>query len=126
MSKHVVFISLPMSGIPDDIILQDIESAKAAYLAISGWDIQDVAFINNFDAGYYTDEGSNSNEMVKGMADHRNVWFLGHALLKLSRCDEAFFWAGWRKARGCMIEHEVCTMYNIPTTTVDVTGGEEV
>lgn len=115
MSKHVVFISLPMSGIPDEVILQDIDSAKVAYLAITKRDIQDVAFVDNMGC-----------QMPVGTVQKEGVWYLGEALKLLSKCDEAFFWLGWRGARGCMIEHEVCMMYNIPTTTVDVTGGEEV
>lgn len=115
MTKHIVFISLPMSGIPDDMIREDIQKAKNAYLAITKRDIQDVAFVDNM-----------SCQMPVGTVQKEGVWYLGEALKLLSKCDEAFFWLGWRRARGCMIEHEVCTMYNIPTTTVDVTGGEEV
>lgn len=105
MSKKTVFISLPMSGVPDDTIWENIEQAKDAYLAITRSDILDVTFITNL----------NGEEPPEDLQfDNKCVWYLGRALQTLSKCDEAFFWLGWKNARGCTIEYEVCTMYHIP------------
>ena len=110
MSKKVVFISLPMSGLDDDTVLENVERAKDAYLAITKSDIMDISFVTNLNCG----------EPPEYLAfDKKCVWYLGHALQTLSKCDEAFFWLGWKKARGCMIEHEVCTMYRIPSISVE-------
>lgn len=108
MSKHVVFISLPMSGIPDDMIREDIQKAKDAYLVVTKRNIQDVAFVDNM-----------SCQMPVGTVQKEGVWYLGEALKLLSKCDEAFFWLGWRGARGCTVEHDVCVLYHIPMISVE-------
>lgn len=113
MFKRVVFISLPMSGIDDDLVRENIEKAKAAYLVITGLDISQVVFINNLDC----EKGPDSIDKT-----HLPTYYLGKALQKLAGCDEAFFWGDWKKARGCMIEHEVCTLYDIPTISVERSG----
>ena len=115
MYKRVVFISLPMSGLPDELVRSNIELAKEAYLAITKLDITHVAFVDNLNCPDPNDEWPDT-------VGRDHVWYLGHALEKLSKCDEAFFWLGWKKARGCMIEHEVCTMHNIPRISVEMEG----
>lgn len=106
MKKKVVFISLPMNGISDDVIKANIEKAKEAYLAITKNDIHDVAFVNNMDASDLAHEKMDSERL--------RVWYLGNALQKLATCDEAFFCFGWRRSRGCQVEHDVCVRYGIP------------
>lgn len=110
MSKKVVFISLPMSGLDDEAVWENIERAKEAYLAITKSDIHDVAFINNL-------KGEEPPDNLP--FDKKCVWYLGRALQTLSKCDEAFFWLGWRNARGCTIEYQVCNMYYIPIVSVE-------
>lgn len=110
MNKKVVFISLPMSGIPDDIVRASIEQAKGVYLSITNLDISQVVFVD-------TMNNPDPPEYVKD--DQKGVWYLGHSLTHLAKCDEAFFWFGWRKARGCQVEHDVCVTYGIPMTVVD-------
>ena len=113
MTMRVVFISLPMSGLDDDTIWENINRAKDAYLAITKADINDIAFVTNL----------NGEDPPEGLSfDHQCIWYLGRALQTLSKCDQAFFWLGWKKARGCMIEHEVCTMYGIPRISVEVSN----
>ena len=108
--KHIVFISVPMSGYPDDIVLQEIEAAKRAYLNITGQDIRQVAFVHNLDAGKLGKPENLKNE---------SIWYLAQALKKLADCDMAFFWNGWETAMGCQIEHTVCETYGIPTISVN-------
>lgn len=112
MKKKVVFISLPMSGIPIEIIEKNIEKAKEVYLAITDMDINNVAFINNLDC-----EGSSD---YMGIDEKRmSIWYLGRAIQKMPCCDEAFFWIGWENARGCKIEYNVCKLYDIPILSVE-------
>lgn len=110
MSKKFVFISLPMSGLDDDTVWENIEQAKDAYLAITKSDILDITFVTNL-------KGEEPPDFLS--FDKKCVWYLGRALQTLARCDEAFFWLGWRNARGCTVEHEVCTMYHIPIISVE-------
>lgn len=110
MEKKVVFISLPMSGYSEKRVRENIESAKTAYLTLAKLDITQVVFIDNLDAGSLG---------KPDYLNHDDVWYLGRALQKLAACDEAFFWFGWRSARGCQIEHDVCLRYDIPFTSVE-------
>lgn len=113
MTKKVVFISLPMSGLSDEVIKSNIEAAKAVYLSITKLDISQVAFVTNFNC-------SEPDDTVDPY--RRPIWYLGVALKRISKCDEVFFWFGWQKARGCQVEHDVCVQYNIPIIAVDAIG----
>lgn len=46
--------------------------------------------------------------------DASPVWFLGKSIEFLSTADVAYFALGWEKARGCIIEHKICSLYHIP------------
>lgn len=112
MGKHVVFISLPMSGIPDEVVSENIECAKQAYMAITKRNIRNTVFVHNLNAI--------APEYVP--PEKKSAWYLGQAIERLSICDEAFFFTGWKKARGCRIEHEVCVQYDIPIIAVEREG----
>lgn len=43
----------------------------------------------------------------------RDVYFMSKSLEILSQADLAVFGAGWEKGRGTVIEHDVCSKYNI-------------
>ncbi len=103
--KHVVFISLPMSGIPDDVVREHIEEAKATYLRETGRTIENTAFVDTMD---------NPDPPEWLPAERYGVWYLGHSLTKLASVDECYFYPGWRKARGCIVELETCGHYGIP------------
>lgn len=106
--KHVVFISLPMSGRTNAEILHDIYQAKEWYLLSQRKPIEDVAFLTNFGA-----EFSQRPEMKKEL---EAVWFLGAAIQKMAQCDEVLFWGQWGTARGCLIERAVAIKYHMPVT----------
>ena len=110
MNKRLVFISLPMSGIPDKVVEANIERAQEAYLGITKLSRDQVTFINTMD---------NPDPPEEVTKDKIGVWYLGHSLIHLSKCDEAFFWLGWHNARGCIIERNVCDLYKIPVITVE-------
>lgn len=106
MIKHVVFISLPMSGRTYVEIFEDILAAKRWYLQNCPGRVENVAFISNF-GGEYVGRPAVAE-------DREPVWFLGRAIQKMAKCDEVLFWGQWGKARGCLIEHEVAKKYKIP------------
>ena len=43
-----------------------------------------------------------------------SAWYLGKSILMLSEADLVVFDADWSNARGCIIEHMICALYNIP------------
>lgn len=47
-------------------------------------------------------------------------WYLGRSISLLSEADLAVFDSNWRDARGCIIEHMVCALYNIPYIDMSV------
>lgn len=51
-------------------------------------------------------------------------WYLGKAIAVLSEADLAIFHPGWREARGCIIEHMVCALYNIPYIDISMDYGD--
>ena len=42
------------------------------------------------------------------------VYALGESIKLMTNADCAYFMKGWNKARGWIIEHEVCKHYGIP------------
>jgi hypothetical protein len=108
MEKRV-FISLPMSGLDMITICENIASAREEYLNRNSSDTQNVIFVDNCAC-------RRPPEYLP--KEKYGVWYLGHAIVKLSWCDEVFFYGNWKEARGCLIEHEVCERYDIPFTEV--------
>lgn len=107
MGKHVVFISLPMSGLSDEEIQNNLSKARAYYLIHNEMDIRDVAFVDNFNADEIT-------AMWGTKPEYKSIRRLGYALCRMSSCDEVLFYPGWEKARGCRVERKVCHEYDIP------------
>lgn len=106
MPKNV-FISLPMSGLDNETIRENIMQARKEYR--NRFDNPNVIFFDHFGFG-----DAHDSLLIK----HPNVWYLGGALRFLSACDEAFFYGNWQEARGCQIEHKVCELYGIPIVEV--------
>lgn len=42
------------------------------------------------------------------------AWFLSKSIEFLSTADVAYFALGWEKARSCIVEHTICSLYHIP------------
>lgn len=111
MRMRVVFILVPMYGKTNEEIKDSIRRAKKAYLAITGKDISEIAFVDKMDTANLAHEEMDSKRL--------KVWYLGHAVSKLATCDEAFFWMGWKKSRDCVIERDICCMYDIPALVIE-------
>lgn len=41
------------------------------------------------------------------------IWCLGESIKLMQNADLVVFLSGWKEARGCRIEHEVCKSYGI-------------
>lgn len=96
-----VFISLPMAGFSDEEILKrrlEIER-----------ELKEIIFPNSsveIIPSFFTDS---LLEDVKSPG----VFYLGRSLMRLANADVAYFAEGWRHARGCKFEHEICSAYGI-------------
>ena len=41
-------------------------------------------------------------------------WYLGKSIVMLAEADVVIFHPEWKTARGCLIEHMICALYDIP------------
>lgn len=112
MTKKV-FVSLPMKDRSIDEIREDmndiLDIVKPSYSEL-GEDVELLDTIWMDTPGPdILDEGA---------------WYLGRSIQALAEADLAIFHPGWREARGCIIEHMVCAMYNIPYFDISMDYGD--
>lgn len=98
-----LFISQPMKGLSDQEILAQRERT---FEAVKNLYNEDFTLIDSF--------------ISRPAAEVSNmpVRFLAESIALLSDADVAVFGPGWRQARGCRIEHQICEEYGIPTLSV--------
>ena len=96
-----------MNGRSDVEISNQIEEMKAKFLLKNPFgDGEEIIFVNGFE----NDIDPSRCVDVKT----EPLLYLGEDIRKLAYCDGVYFGKGWSKARGCMIEMEVCVKYDIP------------
>lgn len=112
MTKKV-FVSLPMRDRSTDEIREDmndiLDMIKPSYEELG----EDVELI---DTVWMDAPGPDILD--------ESAWYLGRSIQALSEADIAVFHPGWREARGCIIEHMVCAMYNIPYFDISMDYGD--
>lgn len=94
-----LFISQPMRGLTDGEILKAREEIRVRAESIIG---EKVELIDSFIVEY-------PGEINKSVP----VWYLGKSIQFLSQADIAYFGGEWRNARGCKIEYEIASAYEI-------------
>jgi len=98
MSTKTAMISQPMAGKTDEEIRLTKLGAEM-HLAELGYEVVDT---------YFADEWLNEDK-----TKNKPVAFLAKSIEAMSRCDAVYFCAGWEKARGCRIEHEIAREYGL-------------
>lgn len=98
-----LFISCPMAGVPDDVILGErVRIHQKAEAALG----EKLEVIDSFvDGRTFTEKNA-------------SVRYLGQSLEYLAQADVAAFGKAWERARGCRIEHRVCEEYGIDVIEV--------
>lgn len=91
-----VFISQPMSGLSEEEILHDRERATA-YIEYLMKDDTDIRILDS---------------VFRAEFEHP-IRLLAKAISVMADADIVVMARGWRKARGCKVEHEVAKQYNI-------------
>lgn len=94
------FISQPMGGLSDDeiVIIRD-----SIWRTIKEKHGEDCEIIDS----YF--EGTRMSPLE----------CLGESIKLLEQADVAYFAPGWDEARGCLIEHGVAELYNIPRVELE-------
>ena len=89
-----IFISTPMAGKPDCMILDTI-----AETARNG-----EAPDDHYISGYRSEQPPRKYK-------HPELWYLAKSIMRMADCDEVVFTPGWESARGCLIERLVYDFY---------------
>ena len=90
-----VMISMPMAGKHDETVRKEyndiVEQFKKLHI-----EVVDT---------YFTDDTTNISRP--------GIYFLAKSILAMEDVDAVYFVDGWREARGCRIEHQICKEYGI-------------
>lgn len=102
-SKKVkkIFISQPLSGIPEEESTKQrlkAEGVLRKYYESKG---EEVEFLHH------------TEELAPDDIKNKRIWYLGRSISILADADAIAFLPGWKKAPGCCIESEVASRYNI-------------
>ena len=110
-----LFVSLPMRGREID----DIRADMQAICQIVSAEMDDqFELIDTI----CTDEPA---DYILTNPDACSTWYLGKSISALSEADLVVFDGDWRIARGCIIEHMICALYNIPYVDMSVSYYED-
>ena len=93
-----VFISVGMSGRDEKDVRNDIMRISNRIIGL-GFD--GITIIHNYDCVRPAD------------CENNHLWYLGEAIKQLGECDVCYFCKGWENHRGCLVEFEVCKLYDI-------------
>lgn len=96
-------ISQPMKGLTDEKIV-DTRNRAISELTGLGYEVVNTLF---------TDEWYSKESMEERGVVQIPLCFLAKSIENMSKCHAAYFCKGWRKARGCVIEHEAAKAYGL-------------
>ena len=97
-----VFISVPMRGHTNVEITIAIENAKSKLAKMAEENNDIIEYVDNF---------VNMRDDID--IKNPNMYCLGGAIQKMSKCDAIYFCPGWDEARGCVIERQVAIQYGL-------------
>jgi len=92
-----VFISQPMAGLTENEIFATRN---------------DICNKFNIEAEELIESYRKDNVPHKDV--NTNVWCLGDSIRLMAFANLVIFAPGWEEARGCLMEHDICTLYEIP------------
>ena len=96
-----VFISQPMKGKKINEIIAERKTAVSVIRSICG---KDAIIIDS--------------DIITDKTDATPLWYLGKSIERMASADVAFFCKGWKKHRGCAIEHTCALAYGLRVLTV--------
>ena len=96
-----VMISMPMAGKHDEAVKEEYNNIVEQFKKLH------IEVVDT----YFTDDISNISRP--------DIYFLAKSISAMEDVDAVYFADGWRNARGCEIEHQVCMKYGIKTLYSD-------
>jgi len=96
-TRQKMFVSIPMAGRDEKDVLAEIESIRDKFK--ENYDVID---------SYFQEDDPN------GIDKYSSVWYLGRSIQLMRTANLVIFTKNWSQARGCIIEHRVCELYDIP------------
>lgn len=105
MSKKVM-ICFPMSDHTDEENLEIMEKYKNIF----------KDYEKKFpEEGTYEFLDSYFIEFIEGKEEikHKDVLYLGKSIEVMAKADIVFFGKDWSTARGCSMEHQICSFYEV-------------
>ena len=97
-----IFLSHPMKGKSQEVIIAEREEAMPLIKALVGTDDFEVI-------------DSVITEQVPAGTTWEAVWYMGKGLELMSKADKIVFMPGWETAGVCNVENMVASVYGIPT-----------
>lgn len=105
-----LFVSLPMRERTEEEVREEMAELN---------DICNNEYQTEFEMIETFDYGNPPSDI-----SNESIWYLGKSIVGLSEADLVIFSSNWRNARGCIVEHMICALYNIPY--VELQPGELV
>ena len=102
-----VMISMPMAGKHDEPVFMNSSVKEEYNNIVEHFKNLPIAVVDT----YFTDDISNISRP--------DIYFLAKSILAMQDVDAVYFADGWRNARGCEIEHQICMKYGIKTLYSD-------
>lgn len=91
-----IFVSVPMNGRDEIEILNTRDRIIKSLKKVCNCELLET---------YYRDDAP---------PEASRLWYLGRSIQDLGLADLVIFAPGWQYAKGCVTEHHVCEVYNIP------------
>ena len=99
-----VFVSCPMKGLDREQIIKVQKDTFDKF--VNEYGIKSIDY-------QLMDTCMNLN--VPSDIPNTSLYYFGHSIVLMSEANLVLFAVGWKDARGCVLEHEIATKYDIPT-----------
>ena len=101
-----LFVSLPMRGRDEIDIRNEMENLR---------EFAEEEYGVEFELLDTYEHGNPPDDIL-----HGSMWYLAKSIEMLTQANFVIFAPGWKNASGCIVEHMICALYDIPYGEVHV------
>ena len=101
-----LFVSLPMRGRDEIDIRNEMEDLR---------ELAEEEYGVAFDLMDTYEHGNPPDDIL-----HGNMWYLAKSIEMLTQANFVIFAPGWKNASGCIVEHMICALYDIPYAELNI------